>query len=175
MKKHIHIILAVLTLAAAMSTVSCEKETNPKSPGTGKTDNNEPARKEVTYNLGYYGQPVRLEDGDQETVTLKLHTNIPANELVFESEPWIAASYKGTTDTDGVVEITVTASRNEDQHLREGKLTVRDAGGRVAPVTVPLSQSYVIVTPDGMVRFQDKAFKTAMLELADRDGDGQVS
>ena len=174
MKKHITYILAAFSIFAAMSLVSCEKETY--TPVQTKQEPvTTPAKKETVYSLGYYRSPLEFLSGDDETVTAVLHTNIPGAQLIFESEPWIAASYKGTTDTDGVVEITVTASRNEDQHLREGKLTVRDAGGRVAPVTVPLSQSYVIVTPDGMVRFQDKAFKTAMLELADRDGDGQVS
>ena len=174
MKKHTTYILAAFSIFAAMSVVSCEKETY--TPVQTKQEPvTTPEKKETVYNLGYYQMPVDLTEGKEQTVTVIVHTNIPGEELAFESDSWISGSYKRKSSTQGIIEVDIRVTANTDQHRREGKLLIKDSKGRVQPVTVPVGQSFIVVNKEGTVQFKDKAFKTAMLELYDKDGDGDVS
>ena len=136
MKKHTTYILAAFSIFAAMSFVSCEKETY--TPVQTKQEPiTTPEKKEIVYNLGYYQMPVDLTEGKEQTVTVIVHTNIPGEELAFESDSWISGSYKRKSSTQGIIEVDIRVTANTDQHRREGKLLIKDSKGRVQPVTVP--------------------------------------
>ena len=160
MKRNRYILLAAAILAA-MSTVSCEKET----PYYTETST---SQETTQYNLSVGEVPSFLKEGTEETFSVVLKTNLPSTDLVIETESWIGASIM-----DGA--LTISVGRNETKDVRTGRVLIGDRKGRVSPVYFNLKQDYILTNAEGMVQFKDKAFKKAMLALADKDGDGDVS
>lgn len=160
MKRNRYILLAAAILAA-MSTVSCKKET----PYYTETST---SQETTQYNLSVGEVPSILKEGTEETFSVVLKTNLPATDLVIETDSWIGASIM-----DGA--LTISVGCNETKDIRTGRVLISDRKGRVSPVSFNLKQDYILTNAEGMVQFKDKAFKKAMLALADKDGDGDIS
>ena len=94
------LILAALTLLAAMSTVSCEKETTIQPP----------EKKSYTLTLGEI--PASFGEGEALTVTIPLMTDAPqADIVIFPTPDWIKASVSGTNLVLDIAANTTTDTR----------------------------------------------------------------
>lgn len=107
------------------------------------------------------------ERGSRAALSLVLETDIPDCELRFEpSEGFFKVE-------DGHV---VSLEDNDSPGPRTGLLRIGESTGHFEGITVTVTQEAVPPVPKpGMVAFSEWPFKTAMLEAADRDGDGEVS
>ena len=150
MRRLINIFLASSLTFAAMGIVSCEKS-------------------DVYYRL-YFPESPASEFGCGETVlSSRIITNVPQSDLVVETPSWITA----TVDGDGTFRVVI--ARNETNRFRDAEVVVSDRKGRAHPISWSLQQAYVIRNGKGMVQFADCAFKTAVLEIADANGDYDIS
>lgn len=105
------------------------------------------------------------EGGD---VFVDFETNLPAEEISLGKEDWFEAGIENGR-------IVVRFASNSTPEDRTGRLVISDSKALLEPVSVEFSQSWILANKEGMVQFKDKAFKKAMLDLADTDGDGDVS
>lgn len=150
MRRLINIFLASSLTFAAMGLVSCEKS-------------------DVYYRL-YFPESPASEFGCEETVlSSRIVTNVPQSDLVVETPSWITA----TVDGDGTFRVQI--ARNETNRFRDAEVVVSDLKGRAHPISWSLQQAYVIRNGKGMVQFADCAFKTAVLKIADANGDYDIS
>ena len=144
------LILAILSLIAAMSFVSCEKSN-------------------VYYRLYFPETPASTFGCEETVLSSRIVTNVPQSDLVVETPSWITA----TVDGDGTFRVVI--ARNETNRFRDAEVVVSDRKGRTIPISWSLQQAYVIRNGKGMVQFTDCAFKTAVLEIADADRDYDIS
>lgn len=105
------------------------------------------------------------EGGD---VFVDFETNLPAEEISLGKEDWFEAGIENGR-------IVVRFAANSTPEDRTGRLVISDSKALLEPVSVEFSQSWILANKEGMVQFKDKAFKKAMLDLADTDGDDDVS
>lgn len=106
------------------------------------------------------------EEGEERF--MELDTNLPEGAILIESPDWIATAIK-----DG--RITVRFAPSEARDERTGIVSIRDAEAFLKPVTMEFRQEWALTNGEGTIQFKDKAFKTAMLEVADANRDGDVS
>ena len=150
MRRSFSIFLAGFLAIAAMSFVSCEKS-------------------DVYYRLYFPESPASVFGCEETVLSSKIVTNIPQSDLVVETPSWITA----TVDGDGTFRVQI--ARNETNRFRDAEVIVSDRKGRAIPISWSLQQAYVIRNGNGMVQFADCAFKTAVLEIADANGDYDIS
>ena len=130
------------------------------------------SRAELT---GLPGEGGFIGGGPEETVTLGLSTNLPEGMRgglsVRSDADWAVPAVSGET-------VTVTLSENGSHRPRTCVLTLHDAGGLINDIQYAVTQDWeTSLEPcrPGVVGFADKAFKSALLDIADADGDGEIS
>ena len=148
-----------LVIIASCTFVSCNKE-NPKDI---KED-----PQEIPLFLFFGNLPTSFGDGEEVTVSVEVKTNVPVVDLITETPEWIT-----TSTGDGVLTAVVSSNRTID--VREGEVVLKDQKNRVKPVSFHVTQDWLLVIGEGMVQFKDKAFKKAILAIADADKDLDIS
>ena len=121
-----------------------------------------------TYFLGLDNIPETFGEGEAFNLSLAIKTNIPEDCISITSEDWIR-----TYVMDGFLHLDIVA--NENGPDRNGTVILADKDGKLSPVTFSATQKGILKNAEGMVQFKDRAFKDAMVSLADKDGDGEVS
>ena len=121
-----------------------------------------------TYVLEAQDLPDSFGDGSEYTFSFDITTNLPDKEIIITSDDWIRTEYQGG-------KITATIARNSTNDYRTGSISVTESKGLLGTITVPVTQDYVLTAVPGMVEFKDRAFRNAMIEIADTDGDREIS
>lgn len=121
-----------------------------------------------TYYIELGDAPETFGDGEAFEGTVPFKTNLPEGEITVTAQSWITCSVEGT-------DLKFLIQENDTDSIREGSIILRDAGGHLEEIVLPITQDFVLRNRQGAVQFRDRAFKAAMLEIADSDGDGDVS
>lgn len=121
-----------------------------------------------TYYLNVTDVPECFGDGNEFSFDLGIDSNLPAEEIIVESDSWI-----GTEMQDGRIAVRLAA--NGTNAPRTGKIAVKESKGLMEPVIVEIQQDCILTNKPGMIQFKDRAFKAASVAIADVDGDGEVS
>lgn len=150
-------ILATV-FAISISSISCIKDDMEEDGKDVETE----------YTLGFGEIPTSFGEGEETTVIVTLRTNIPIADLVIETPDWITATVK-----EGSVSVVIAANRTVD--AREGEVILKDTKNRVKTVSFHVTQDWLLVNGEGMVPFKDKAFKKAILAIADENKDLDIS
>ena len=140
---------------------------------------------------------VILKDGEQEKAfdfeVTAYYLDITANsdDIVFTGNGGESKELEYTVETNisgFVPKVTVnadwlsyadgmltTSADNATGEVRTTTVLIADVEARFEGASVSVTQEFIIVDPEGCVRFIDPAFRAAMASIADRDGDGFVS
>lgn len=124
------------------------------------------------FELSASGIIIGAEAGATAMITCTVETDIPDYKLEYTIVEGDFFSLDGNT---------VTATKDNDTNaVREGAISIDEASGYFEPVIISVSQEILpdepnITTPEGCVVFTDKKMKSAMVGIADTDGDGEVS
>lgn len=125
--------------------------------------------------IGLPGEGGFIGGGADETVTLGISTNLPEGMRgglsVRSDADWAVPAVSGET-------VTVALSKNGTRRPRTCVLTLHDDGGLINDIHYAVTQDWeTSLEPcrPGVVGFADKAFKSALLDIADTDGDGEIS
>lgn len=121
-----------------------------------------------TYYLKVNDAPTAFGEGEPFEATFTVDTNLPNENVTVTASDWISAILDGNT-------VKVELGANDTYDKRNGIITVSEQEGKLASVTVTVTQGWTIPTKDGCVVFRDGAFLKAMVAAADADGDGYVS
>ena len=130
-----------------------------------------------TYKIHIGDIPTSFGDGEEFEFEGKIHTQLGIDDLAVESDPWIQAEIVKKEDNEGNETLAVKANltRNETNKDRKGKISVIHKQGMIDPFVIELNQPYALFNREGMVPFTDKAFKETILEIADTNGDFDIS
>lgn len=130
-----------------------------------------------TYGIELKETPDSFGDGEPFQFEIPFLTNLPLDGILINSEPWAQTELQKVSSGDSLDQyvIKVTLSRNETNQVRNGSVAVSDKEGHLAPIEVSLSQPYILINGEGMVPFKEKAFKEAVLAIADTNGDLDIS
>ena len=114
-------------------------------------------------------------DGRYETFDFAIQTNLPEDrwgDLVIETNAdWLALDREGLS-------CTAILSENRTHYPRSCSIILSEQNGEMTPIEYSIRQDwYTTLEPSrpDVVRFAEKAFKAAMLDIADLDDDGEVS
>ena len=121
-----------------------------------------------TYYIELGDAPETFGDGEAFEGSVPFKTNLPEGEITVTAQNWITCAVEGT-------DLKFLIQENDTDSIREGSIILRDAGGHLEEIVLPVSQDFVLRNRQGAVQFRDRAFKAAMLEIADSNGDGDVS
>ena len=121
-----------------------------------------------TYYLKVNDAPTAFGEGEPFEATFTVDTNLPRENVTVTASDWISAILDGDT-------VKVELGANDTYDKRSGIITFSEQEGKLASVTVSVTQGWTIPTKDGCVVFRDGAFMKAMVAAADADGDGFVS
>lgn len=160
LKERIARLVAILAavFAISISSISCVKD--------DRQEDRKDVETEYTLDLGDI--PTTFGEGEETTVIVTVKTNIPIADLVIETPDWITATVK-----EGSMSVVIEANRTVD--VREGEVILKDSKNRVKAVSFPVTQDWLLVNGEGMVPFKDKAFKKAILAIADENKDLDIS
>ena len=106
--------------------------------------------------------------GEEYSFTLTLTTNLPEERISVTVPEWINAAL-----TEG--KLTLTLEANTSGKTRSSLVEVKDSKGKAEGFSFTVNQVSSIVTPEGMVIFDDPYFKAAVLEGFDLNSDNQIS
>ena len=148
--KAYRLILAALSLVAAMSIASCKKD-------------------DTYFKLYFTATPEPTCAGEETNLTFRFSSNVPENDISVETPYWITT----TVTSDGILAARI--ARNETNGYRDGRIVISDKKGRAIALSFDVRQAYIIKNGTGMVQFTDCGFKSTMLELADKNGDKDIS
>ncbi len=127
-----------------------------------------------TYYLSIEGSPPDLIKGEGRQMEFSLETNLPCEDVLLSASEWMAVSLEGST-------LSLSIGQNDSGKQREGYISVGDCKCRIQEVIIDILQDYLPRNEDppqrieGMVWFEDRALKAAVLEKYDSDGDGELS
>lgn len=144
--KTFKLILVVLSLAMAMSVTSC---------GDG-----------LRGDIFVVGFPESFGDGEEFQFSFTVRADFPFSDIDFSYPEWVSVSAK-----NGVVDVVV--SENRTLEPRTGYFILEDTKGKGRCV-YGATQGARIVNRVDAVQFTDAAFKAAVLEVADANGDGDI-
>jgi hypothetical protein len=147
-------------IVIVFASVSCSKD-------EGEDKQEKPDTNTIEYTLALGDIPSNF-DGGETTVTVVMTTNVPVADLVTETPDWIMATVK-----EGALTVVISANRTVDE--REGEVALKDTRNRVKAVSFHVTQDWLLINGEGMVQFRDKAFKKAILAVADNDKDLDIS
>jgi len=138
--------------------------------GSGKEeDNSEDEKESVSHTLTASGPAeVTCRTGQTETV-LEYITDLPCDSLKVEAdEEWVKATLES-----GRISLILDLNDHFEDRTSEIRLSALTEG--LSPLVWQLTQQPTIVTPEGMVEFEDIRFKKAVVEKYDTDNDRQIS
>lgn len=150
MKNTLRHILAAFSFIAAMSIASCQKD-------------------DTYYKLYFTATPEPTCGGEETNLTFRFSSNVPESDLSVETPSWITT----TVTSDGILAARI--ARNETNGYRDGRIVISDKKDRAIALSFNVRQAYIIKNGTGMVQFTDCGFKTSVLEIADANGDYDIS
>lgn len=100
--------------------------------------------------------------------TLYLNTNLPDEKIIVTSEDYIDIKYNKHV-------IKINAKKNSLSNYRNFKVSVTDDENIFPAIIANFRQDYTLTNAPGMVQFTDKAFKEAVLAVADNNKDNDIS
>ena len=109
--------------------------------------------------------------GDLYDCAHKLLGGMRGGLSVRSDADWAVPAVSGET-------VTLSLSKNGSHRPRTCVLTLRDDGGLINDIQYSITQDWeTSLEPcrPGVVGFADKAFKSALLDIADTDSDGEIS
>ena len=122
-----------------------------------------------TYTLTHAGEQSMTAVSGQDTLMLGFVTDVPLDSLdVSVDQDWMTAER-----LDTLIKVTL-----QDFHLLETRtaaVTLSSRMGGLEPLQWEVIQEPTVVTPEGMVKFEDFRFKKAVVELHDADADNEIS
>lgn len=123
-----------------------------------------------TYRFRVEAEPVVLGSigGSKAPLEYRLDTDIRDCKLTFTPE---ADAFFSLEDS-----YLIALEDNPLHEMRQSRLVISESGGKMDPFFVEVRQKAAPVSPgERPVVFRDEAFEKAMVEAADRNGDGEVS
>ena len=160
----------MVTQMAAPAGEDDEDDQDDNEDGKDEDDENQgndpPAK---TYSLKMIGnKDIIIEEGTREA-RLQFETDIPLDSLCLSSEAeWMEASL-----SEGVISLSLDANDLLEDRTSTVKLEALVKGVRALEWNV--LQNPEIVTPEGMILFEDITFKKAVVRDYDTDSDRQIS
>lgn len=122
-----------------------------------------------TYTLTHAGEQSVTAISGQDTLMLGFVTDVPLDSLdVSVDQDWMTAER-----LDTLIQVTL-----QDFHLLETRtaaVTLSSRMGGLEPLQWEVIQEPTVVTPEGMVEFEDFRFKKAVVDLHDADADNEIS
>jgi|GEM_PF-5484057 len=106
--------------------------------------------------------------GEEYSFSLTLTTNLPEERISVTVPEWINAALNED-------KLTLTLEANASGNTRSALVEVKDSKRKAEGFSFTINQVSSIVTPEGMVLFDDPYFKAAVLEGFDLNADNQLS
>lgn len=111
-------------------------------------------------------------NGEETSFDLELKS-VPKTDRILKSlsidaPDWISTSVENSN-------VHVTLSKHTANASRTGRITIFGDWREFKPVSVEIEQHYIPENGHGMVPFKDWKFKEAMLKIADKNGDKDIS
>lgn len=133
-----------------------------------------------TYKLSVTDTPESFGEGEPFQFELPVETNLPFDELLVNSvsnATWVETSLNKVENEDGSEKyvLNVSLSQNETGEYRKTTVKLFEKNNFIYPVYIDITQPYYFISKPGCVQFKDRQFKRVMLEIADADGDGDIS